>query len=938
MADTRVDELFDAAQAVPAAQRASWLRQACGDDAVLRRKLERLLAADAHGEGVLESGPTLIAKVLSETPSMPEAFGSWRVKTALGAGGMGEVWLAERDGAGFVQRAAIKQVAYPTPGLLQRFERERAILARLEHPGIARLIDGGVDAAGSPYLAMEYVEGKRIDQWIREHQLDVRATVKLLLQVCDTVQYAHRNLVVHSDIKPSNILVDADGKPRLLDFGIAKVLSQEEPAGTHTTTQLMTPDYAAPEWLAGAPATTAVDVYALGVLAYELMAGDKPYRLGRGGAAASALTGTTITAPSQKVAASLPDGNRRKHALRGDLDRVVMTAMAADPARRYATVEALAADLRCWLDGRAVAARGDSAWYRLRKFVARNRVATATVVMAVLALLAATIFSLHQAGVATRQATRAKVVRQFLADTFAQIDPTKNEGRKISLHDLLQQSEQRLSRSTGVPVPVRADLSTLIGTFYWNVADNVSAERMLKSVLELGKSGAVDDEVMAKALLVLSQVEGDRGDNDDAYAHASQAHALALREPRQNSALADAAQRALVAMSIDHDGAVRAEIAIRALLEHDRAAQGEDSLSVMNDLLQLGQALKIQGRFAEAESTLAQAAAIARKINDDFRSRLGLALDIQGEIQTLRGNYDGASRTFTEVLAMVGRLWGMDNVRANIVRRQLQDVDLRQGQFEGSLAAIRRISDEALRHQRARPDHYFLSLMLRADAQLGLGQLVDAEQAYHKALEQAAVDRGNAFDPSIRVSALVGLARVWMLQGRHAEAVAQMRRVVAIDRTSKTSESYRLALDLGFLGEALRRSGNVAEALQNTQAAAAMMAPVQGCDSPGVAQILAWRAAALLDAGRIADARQNALAAQAMAERVLPADNWQRAGILEVLARVELAAGDVAGARKTASMALQLRSPRLPASDPRVSEIQTILRQAAAAQDQARQG
>ncbi|MDN5924602.1 MAG: serine/threonine protein kinase, partial [Xanthomonadales bacterium] len=406
----RLDALFDAAQDIAPEHRAVWLDEVCAGDGELRHALERLLIADACAGGVLESGPELIAEVLTQSASAPQAFGVWRVLNSLGAGGMGEVWLAERDDAGFVQRAAIKQVAFPTPGLLQRFERERQILARLEHPGIARLIDGGVDAAGCPYLAMEHVEGQRVDAWVREQALDVRATVKLLVQVCATVAYAHRNLVVHSDIKPSNILVGADGKPRLLDFGIARVLSEDNAEATHTATRLMTPDYAAPEWLAGARPTTAVDVYALGVLAYELLSGHKPYRLQRHGNAASELADTTITVPSAAIAASLADARSRKRALHGDLDRVVMTAMAADPSRRYATVEALAADLHRWLDGRAVAAHGDGAGYRLRKFVARNRIATAAVIVALLALLAATAFSLRQAHVAREQAARAESV------------------------------------------------------------------------------------------------------------------------------------------------------------------------------------------------------------------------------------------------------------------------------------------------------------------------------------------------------------------------------------------------------------------------------------------------------------------------------------------------------------------------------------------------
>uniref|UniRef100_UPI0032203AEC serine/threonine-protein kinase n=1 Tax=Rudaea sp. TaxID=2136325 RepID=UPI0032203AEC len=289
----RLETLFDAALDLPRDERAAFVARACGGDAALRAQLERWLAADATLDTFLETPPSLVAeaRAVNGADQAPSHFGPWRVLRSLGAGGMGEVWLAERADGEYEQRAAIKQVAYPTPGLLQRFRQERQILARLEHPYIARLIDGGVDARGAPYFAMEYVEGVTIIAFARA--LGVRATLELFLEVCAAVRFAHQNLVVHRDLKPSNILVAADGAPKLLDFGIAKVLAATD-AGTDSATgtglRLMTPDYAAPEQFRGEAVTTATDVYALGVVLYELLAGVRPHaRAGAGAARAHAL-------------------------------------------------------------------------------------------------------------------------------------------------------------------------------------------------------------------------------------------------------------------------------------------------------------------------------------------------------------------------------------------------------------------------------------------------------------------------------------------------------------------------------------------------------------------------------------------------------------------------------------------------------------------------
>ncbi|WIG55009.1 MAG: serine/threonine protein kinase [Rhodanobacteraceae bacterium] len=490
MDNERLDALFAEAVTIPPSQRGTWLEAHCGDDAPLRRELERLLAADAITEGVLERAPELLAGNLAATAEMPQRFGIWRVLGALGAGGMGEVWLAERDDGQFQQRAAIKQVAFPTPGLLRRFREERQILARLEHPGIARLIDGGVDDRGCPWLAMEYVEGVPINQWLREHALTVRDTIGLVLRICDAVQFAHRSLVVHSDIKPSNILV-ARGTPKLLDFGIAKVLAQEDTERTATMMQLLTPDYAAPELLAGGAITTSVDVYALGVLLYELLSGSRPYRLSALGGAA-ALDCANIRPPSSAVDNALRDARARKRMLRGDLDRIVLAAMAREPAKRYASVEALSADLRNWLAGRAINARGHGRGYRLGKFVVRHRIAVALGSAAVLALIATSIFASWQAHQAHLQAMQARIqagnadaVKDFMVGVFSSTGSGQQAGIGPNARMLLDVGARDMRQRFRNNPEMEAALSAALASSYSGIGAYDKAKTLAQRSLAL---------------------------------------------------------------------------------------------------------------------------------------------------------------------------------------------------------------------------------------------------------------------------------------------------------------------------------------------------------------------------------------------------------------------------------------------------------------------
>jgi len=355
-------------------------------DPNLRAEIERLLEQHDASEGFLEQSVWDLVDT-ADAKWEHVLIGPYRVVRQLGHGGMGTVFLAVREDAEFEQRVAIKLVRRGAGGesLRQRFRQERQILAALEHPNIARLLDGGTTSGGVPYLVMEYVEGTPIDDYCREHDLPIDARLRLFLQLCDAVQYAHRGLVIHRDIKPANVLVTEDGIPKLLDFGIAKLTSAQTNA---TVTRLMTPDYASPEQLAGKLVTTATDVYSLGLLLFELLTGKRPFE------------NIHRTGDTEPPRASNVSGLRQ---LRGDLDRILLVALDPDPNRRYASVDKFADDVRRHLDGHPVSARGASLGYRTAKFVRRNKLFVAAAAVTVIVAIVAFVAVLQQKRIAERR-------------------------------------------------------------------------------------------------------------------------------------------------------------------------------------------------------------------------------------------------------------------------------------------------------------------------------------------------------------------------------------------------------------------------------------------------------------------------------------------------------------------------------------------------------
>lgn len=420
-------EHFDAALSLPREHRRAFVERICANDPELRAELVSLLdssdAASHFLESPEESGAAEPAA--GETLEIGSRLGSWRIERFIGRGGMGEVYEVRRADGQFEQRAALKVTRREAAKLLDRFNAERQILARLDHPGIARLLDGGMTPDGRPYAVMEYVEGQPITAYCDAHHASLRTRLSLFLQVCDAVAHAHGHLIVHRDIKPANVLIGTDGRARLLDFGIAKPLDAGAlvAATGELTAMLLTPDHAAPEQLTGAPVTTATDVYALGILLFELLVGCRP-RVTEGRPLAQIIRSVLderVPRPSE-VASRTPDARVTPRLLEGDLDAIIGKCLRPEVEQRYPSVDALKLDIERSMRGEPVLARGEVGWYVFTRFIRRYRWAAASVAAIIVVLGIGIAVATWQAGRASREARRAAATRDFLISVFRESD------------------------------------------------------------------------------------------------------------------------------------------------------------------------------------------------------------------------------------------------------------------------------------------------------------------------------------------------------------------------------------------------------------------------------------------------------------------------------------------------------------------------------------
>ena len=557
-----VDRLFaEALERGPDERRA--FVDAAAADPELRQAVLALLDAETASQGFLDRpGPAATQLALQELAAAdcPRQIGRYAVVREVGRGGMGTVYLGELDGDGFRQQVAIKVLrrGLDTADVVSRFYTERRILASLHHPHIARLFDGGTTDDGRPFLVMEYVDGLPITTYCDRHRRAVRERLLAFADVCDAVTAAHARLVVHRDLKPSNILVDADGEAKLLDFGIARLLAPDEDAShTRTGAQVLTPEHASPEQLRGEQITTATDVYQLGILLFELLSGRRPFPTTRRSprslqADADRHDVPRLAAalpPDQPAARAVADARgttlaQLRRTLRGDLDTIVHKALQADPERRYASAEQLAADVRLLLAGRAISARADTVAYRGRLFLRRHPwvapVAAAVVVLATAYGITAGRHARQlqaERNAATMQAERAQEVQRFLVGLFRSADPyapgDPELGRRITVVEALDVGAARLNESLRDRPALRASILDAISEVYANLGSYDRARPLREEALALQRSLYGDGSLEARTstrhlaflLTVLGELEAGMSLQEQALALALEADA-----------------------------------------------------------------------------------------------------------------------------------------------------------------------------------------------------------------------------------------------------------------------------------------------------------------------------------------------------------------------------------------------------------------------------
>lgn len=519
----RLKAAFNALIDLEPAARADRLRAIAQAEPGFGAELQRLLAAFDERDLAPVDAPG--------DPLLGQRAGPFELRRRIGAGGMGVVYLGERVDGEVAQQVAIKlpgRLAFADPQV-QRIQRERDVLARLSHPHIARLVDAGSSAALGPWFAMEYVEGETLTRHADRQRLDVRARLALWLQVADAVAYAHRHAIVHRDLKPGNVLVDGAGQARLLDFGIAKRVDPEAAAADQTGAAF-TARYASPEQIAGEPATTATDVHGLGLLLFELLSGRPAFAAGSDLALRQAIA--TADPPSLRAtlaardvdAVAIADARRAslptlRRLLGGDLEAIVAKALRKPPAERYATVPAFAADVRAWLDGRAVDAVAPSPAYRLRRLVGRHRVASAAVLLAVLGVLAGLAVALHQRAQFLLARDQARAENALLVRLVEGADPYHLRGSELRLVDLLEDAARETLARTDLAPAARAGLLAVIGGTLLDQSRFEAAEPVLAAArAALDVVGDADPSQRARLDLRLAAVRFERGEREAALA------------------------------------------------------------------------------------------------------------------------------------------------------------------------------------------------------------------------------------------------------------------------------------------------------------------------------------------------------------------------------------------------------------------------------------
>ena len=795
--------------------------------------LRDLLAADAATADGL--GPVVAASIDALEADgqdfwIGREIGAWTITERIGSGGMGAVFRAERNDEQYAQTVAVKVMAAHSleANAVLRFRAERQILARLNHPNIAALIDGGTTSSGLPYLVMELVDGERIDGYCDEHRLGLARRLRLFCKICPAVDYAHRNLVVHRDLKPSNILVSNDGEPKLLDFGIAKLLQPDEfgvtVAETHLGGRAMTPEYASPEQVLGDAISVATDVYALGVLLYRLLTGLSPY--GEQSVSSREIEAAIVDLEPRRPSAALQAASavdeiaarrdttpvRLARGLAGDLDNIVLKCLHKAPERRYASARELADDVERYLNHEPVLARGDDWVYKARRFAVRHARPIAAASIAIVAIASVVTFYTvrltEQRDLANLAARQSSEVSSFLTSIFESASPFVVQDRTVTAVDLLEQGTTRVDQLADQPA-LQAELYRIMGVSFTQLGDYPRAEGLLERSLALRLAdNTVDTQTLAESVEVLGEAQRQLRNYPEAIANMRRAYELRVE------------------------------------------AHGDEHAEVARVLGRLGSTLSSANRNAEALPTLREALAMKRRLGgpDD-----GVTADVLGSIAVVldtTGRYDEAAEAGREVVAMSNEVLGEFHPNTLIRMSNLALVQRRQFALDASASTFA----ETIRRARQTwpANHPSLAFYTQSHATV-LQSLGRFEEALALLEEAADITRAGPGENSLDfVGNLYGLSGWYGDQGDFDEAAAILRRAMDLALSLQAEDGYFVLLTSMALGGVETRAGSWQDAVPHLER---VLAHPDRVGRDIVRRVEAWLGLAYARLGRVEEAQ-----------------------------------------------------------------------------------
>jgi serine/threonine-protein kinase len=777
----RIAELFAEALRRSPSERDAFLAAACADNEELHADVRSLLSAHRQSSDFLRRvDPAWYEGLwLEEMPEDGATIGQWRILSTIGRGGTGIVYLAERANSSFAQRIALKVLRIDaSPSMLRRFHRERRILALLDHPSIARLLDGGTTESARPWLGVEYVEGESVTNYCDERRLDIRERLRLFAEVCEAVQYAHAKLVIHRDLKPANVFVTKDGRVKLLDFGIARLLDSDTADETVTSSGLrpLTPEYAAPEQVCGEQVTTAADVYALGVLLYELLCGERPHRFPQRSleAIAHVVRNQLPRLPSTVASELHSAGHERIAAMRtstsaalrrqlcGDLDAIVRKSLRVEPEKRYASAEALLNDVQRHLDGRPVSARSGTFAYVAHRFARRHRIAVAAAGVGLFALLigaAGTAWQARRADaqrdVAVREAAKAEQVSEFMTRLFRLADPNQSQGATLTVREAVDSGRAWVSRDLAEQPELRAELTYRLADVYFGLGLHTDAQALWQESLRtLRGLDTHRNEHVLRTLLSLSMVMRARGATDSAII---------------------TARRGL------------------ELLRTARLDLPNRAMTMASALNRLADALREHGELEEADSLLRRSLHVLPPANgsSEVANLRTVIMTNLAHLRRTQGDSEEAEELHRSALAMRRELWGVEHPEVSNSLINLANALADQDEFAEAESLFRRGLAMRVRLQGELHPDYGIDLAAFAGLLHRMGALDEAVQTYRHALgaQRAAIGPETPWGVATRV----GLGNALLALGLRDEAQLVLREALRIAGT-KLESGHRYAI------------------------------------------------------------------------------------------------------------------------------------------------